>query len=85
MRVLVDQAVDALLVAAGAQRDRDQGLRLAALEHGRAVDARQQVDLAADRAQRLVVAAVGPGAGEDQVADDLLFQVVPGRAEAARP
>ena len=45
LRVLVDQAVDPLLVAAGAERDGDQGLRLAALEHGRAVHARQHVDL----------------------------------------
>ena len=79
LRVLVEQAVDALLVAAGAERDRDQGLRLAALEHGRAVDARQHVDLALDVARSvLLVAAVGPRAGEDQVADDLLLQVVPG-------
>ena len=84
LRVLVDQAVDALLVAAGAQRDRDQGLRLAPLEHGRAVDARQHVDLALDRPQGLGVAAVGPRAGQDQIADDPLFQRVPGVGQGAR-
>ena len=77
LAVLVDQAVDALLVAAGAERDRDQRLRLAALEHGRAVHPRQDVDLALDLPQRLVVAAVGPRAVEDQIADDASL---PGRA-----
>ena len=84
LRVLLDQAVDPLLVAAGAQRDRDQRLRLAALEQRRAVDPRQHVDLAVDRPQRLVVAAVGPGAGEDQVADHPALQLVPGRVEGLR-
>ena len=79
--ILVDQAVHALLVAAGAQGDGDQRLRLAALEDGRAVHARQHVDLAVDRPQRLAVAAVGPRARQNQVADDVLFQVVPGTAE----
>ena len=85
LRVFLDQAVDALLVAAGAQSDGDQGLRLAALEQGRAVDARQQVDLAGDRPERLVVAAVGAGAGEDLVADDARFQGFPGRRRTPRP
>ena len=48
LRVLLEQAIDALLVAAGAERDRDQGLRLATLEQGRAVNAGQQVDFAVD-------------------------------------
>ena len=43
-----DQAVDALLVAGGAQSGGDQGLRLAALEEGRAVRAGQNADFAGD-------------------------------------
>ena len=81
LRILLDQPVDALLVAAGAQRHGHQRLGLAALEHGRTVDPRQHVDLAGDRAQLLVAAAVGPGAGEDQVADDAAFQLLPGRGK----
>ena len=52
LRVFLDQPVDPLLVAARAQRDRHQRLGLAALEHGRAVHAGQNVDLASDRPQR---------------------------------
>ena len=65
----------------GAQRDGDQGLRFAPLEHGRAVRPRQHIDVAVDVAQRLAVAAVGPRAGQDQVADDALL---PDRARLAR-
>ncbi len=79
MRVLVEQAVDALLVARRAERDGDQRLRLAALEHGRAVHARQHVDLALDvRAGSLLSRPSGRVPAEDQVADDALFQLVPG-------
>ena len=81
LRVFLDQAVDALLVAAGAQGDGHQRLRLAALEQGRAVDPRQQIDLAGDRPERLVVAAVGPRAGEDLVAHDAGFERLPRRGE----
>ena len=80
LAVLVEQAVDPLLVARRAERDGDQGLRLAPLEDGRAVHPRQHIDLALDVPQRAVIAAVGPRAAEDQVADDALFQVVPGGA-----
>ena len=68
LRVLLDQAVNALLIAAGAEGDGDHRLRLAALEQGRAVHPRQQIDLAGNRAECLVVAAVGTGAGKDLVA-----------------
>ena len=89
LRILVDQAVDPLLVLAGAERDRDQGLGLAALEERRAVHPGQQVDLAVDRTERLVVAAVGTLALEDQLADGPLLESVPdvrevGVADAAR-
>ena len=50
-----------------------QHLRLAALEQGRAVGAGEQAHLAQQRADGLVVAAVGALAVEDHVADDLLF------------
>ena len=66
-----------LLVAGGAQGHGDQGLGLAPLEEGRAVNAGQHVDLAGDVPQGLRVAPVGPGAGEDQVADHDFLQLVP--------
>ena len=69
--------VDPLLVAGGAQGHGDQGLGLAPLEQGRAVHPGQHVDLAGNLPQGLVVASVGPGAGEDQVADHDLLQLVP--------
>ena len=73
LAVLVHDAVDPLLVGAGAEHGRDQGLGLAALEEGRAVRAGQQADLALDRPQVLGAAAVGPLAVQDQLADDPLF------------
>lgn len=68
----------------GVQRDRHQGLRFAPLERRRAVDARQQVDLAGDRPEVLRAAAVRPPARKNQIADHPLFQVVPATAEALR-
>src|SRR5690606_27707227 len=56
--VLLDEPVDALLVLAGAERRRDDRLRLAAREERRAVRAREEAHLDADRADRLEVAAV---------------------------
>ena len=49
---------------------------------GRAVDARQDVDFAFDRANRRVIATVGTTAGEDQIANDALFEARPGAGEA---
>src|SRR5262249_44019279 len=66
--VLLRQPLDALLVAGGAQRRRDDGLRLAALEQRRAVDARPQADLAVQRPDLLGRAAVDALALADQVA-----------------
>ena len=73
LAVLVHDAVDPLLVGAGAEDGGDQGLGLAALEERRAVRAGQQADLALDRPQVLGAAAVGPLAVEDQLADDPLL------------
>ena len=42
LRILLEEAVDALLVAAGAEGDGGQRLGFAALEQGRAVHARQR-------------------------------------------
>ena len=70
--------------AAGAQHGRHQGLRLAALEQGRAVRARQQADLALDRPQVLGAAAVGPLAVEDQLADDPLLDRAEGGLDPRR-
>ena len=81
LRVLVVQAVDLLLVGDGAERRDDQRLRLAALEDGRAVRARQHADLAVDGANLLGVAAVDALAVEGQIADDAFLQGRPGLAE----
>ena len=81
---LVEQAFDALFVADGAERGRDQGLGLAALEQGRAVGARQQADFAVNGADFLEAAAVEPFAFEDQIAEDLFFQSREGRAHLDR-
>src|SRR6185437_10776809 len=78
--VLLDralEAVDELLVVAGAEGRNDQRLRLAAGEQRRAVGARQNADFRGDRANRLQVAAVDAVAGVEHVpADDLGLEVV---------
>ena len=66
----------------GSQRDRDQRLRFATLEQSRTVNAGQQVGFAVDAAQAGVVTTVGTGAGDDQIANDLFFQIVPNRFES---
>ena len=71
------QAVDVLLVLAGAERGDDHRLRLAAGKQGRAVRARQEAGFRDDRAYRLHVAAVDADAGvEDVPAHHLGLQVV---------
>ena len=62
------EAVDVLLVVAGAERRDHEGLRLAAREQRRAVRARQHVHFGQDRADGLEVAAVDAVAGADDVA-----------------
>src|SRR5690606_7233253 len=57
---LADQRVDLLLVTGGAERGRDDRLRLAALEQRRAVRARQEPDLAGDGTNGGGLAAVDP-------------------------
>ncbi len=78
---LVGQAVDALLVAGGAQRGGDQGLRFAAGEQGGAVRARQDADFAGDGPQILRRPAVDAFAFEDQVANDAFFEGLEGMAD----
>ncbi len=73
LAVLLDQAVDHLLVAAGAEGDGAHRLGFAAGEDGRAVHAGQNADLAGDRADVLKSAAIGANAGEDRLAGDLFF------------
>ena len=76
------EAVDVLLVVAGAEGRDHQGLRLAAGEQGRAVGARQDADFGNDRADGLQVAAVDAQAGvEDVPAHDLGLEVVEDLAE----
>ena len=89
LRILVDEAVHPLLILACAERDGDEGLSLATLEERRAVHPRQEVDIAMDRTERRVVAAVRPLAVEDVLANGLLLKGMPdvgevGVAEAAR-
>ena len=77
LRILVNEAIHPLLVLAGTERDGDEGLRLATLKERRAVHPRQQVDIAMDCAERRVVAAVGPLAIKDVLANGLLLQGMP--------
>ncbi len=71
------QAVDELLVLAGAERGDDHRLRFAAGEQGRAMRARQQADLRHDGAHGLHVAPVDADAAvEDVEPHDLGLQVV---------
>ena len=84
LAVLVHDAVDPLLVGAGAQHGGHQRLRLAALEDGRAVGPGQQADLALDRPQVLGPAAVGPLAVQDQLADDPLLDRAEGGLDPRR-
>jgi len=73
LAVLVNQAINQLLVGAGAECDGAHRLRLAAAEDGRAVNAREHADFAADGTDRVVVAAVRTNAGQDRVARHGLF------------
>ena len=74
---LAGERVDLLLVARGAERRRDGRLRLAALEERRAVDAREDADLAHDGADRLHVAAVDALAlAEHVLADDVVLALL---------
>ena len=74
---LAHQAVDLLLVGRGAERRRHDRLRLAALEEGAPVNAREEAGLAHDRAHGLAVAAVDALAlFEHHGADDRGFTVL---------
>ena len=84
LAVFVHDAVDPLLVGAGAEHGRHQGLGLAALEEGRAVRPGQETDLALDRPQVFGAAAVGPLAVEDQLADDPLLDRAEGGLDPGR-
>ena len=76
------EAVDVLLVLAGAERRHRQRLRLAAGEQRRAVRARQDAGFGHDRAHRLEVAAVDARAGvEDVPAHDLRLRVLEHRLD----
>ena len=73
LAVFVDETIDQLFVAAGAEGDGAHGLGLAAGEDGRAVHARQNSHLAGDRPDGLEIAPIGPHAGEDGLARHLLL------------
>ncbi len=71
---LARERVDLLFVARGAERRRHRSLGLAALEERRAVNAREDPDLAHDRANGRHVAPVDALAlGEHVVADDVVL------------
>ena len=76
------QAVDILLVLAGAERRNDERLGLAAGEQRRTVRARQDADFRDDLADRRQVAAVDAGLGvEDVPANDLGLQFLEHRGD----
>ena len=76
------QAVDELLVFAGAERGDDQSLRLAAREQGRAMGARQDADLRQNGTHRRQIAPVDAALVVENVpAHDLGLGVVEGFAD----
>jgi hypothetical protein len=76
------QAVDILLVLAGAEGGNDDGLGLAAGEQRRAVGARQKAHFRDDRAHGREITAVDAALGlEDGAADDLGLQRLEDRAD----
>src|SRR5690606_2190694 len=75
----VEDLVDALDVAAGAEGDLGEGLRLTAREDGRAVDAREVAHLAPDGADLVGAAAVEAAAlVEDHLAHDAALGLLEG-------
>src|SRR5204863_6729908 len=56
----------------------NERLSLATLKESRAVHTWQQVDLARDRPQRLVVAPIGSRTAEDRIANNAFLQLMPG-------
>ena len=81
---LLDRPVDPLGVAGRTECDRADRLGLTAGEDSRAVDAGQQVDDARDVSQIGHAAAVEPRLViENQVSNDLLFEIVEGLGEGA--
>ena len=80
--VLVEQAIDPLFVARGAERDGDEGLRFATLEHGRAVHAGEHIDFAIDLPQRVVlIATVGRVPAMIKSRTTCFDQIMPGDRE----
>lgn len=76
------QAVDILLVFAGAEGGNDDRLGFAAGEQRRTVRARQETDFRHDRTDGFEVAAVDAALGvEDVPADDLRLQMLEDRAD----
>ena len=76
VHLAVDQ-LDLLLVVGGAEGRGDQGLRLAAGEHGRAVGPRQHADVGGDGPDLVELAAVQPlAAFEDLVPQHPLLQAL---------
>src|SRR5581483_8198925 len=73
---LAEERVDALLIPRRAERRRDQRLGLSAREHGRAVNARQEADVAADRSHVGEAAAVEALlVAHDHLPDGLVLEV----------
>ena len=81
LAVFVDEAVNHLFVAAGAEGNGAHGLGFAAGEDGRAVNAGKDADFAGDRADAVIIATIGADAGEDCFAGDLLLDFDEDRAD----
>ena len=74
-RLVLEEEIEALLVFLGAERGGDERLRLAAGEESRAVNARQNADLAGDLANLVEGASIGATAADEHVvAEDALAQ-----------
>src|SRR6185312_1520175 len=83
--LVAEQRVELLLVVLGAQRHRDERLRLATGEQRRAVRARQHAGLDRDRADLVGIAAVDALAGRQRVpAGPLLLDLAERRVDVLR-
>src|SRR5260370_37943685 len=75
--ILLEEQVEALHVSLGAGSQRGKGLRVAAGEERRAVDAREQANCARDMANLVESAAIGTAAlVENVVAEDVLAKTL---------
>ena len=84
LRVFLRKPVNPLLITGGSEGHGDQRLCFASLENGTAVYPRQDVNMAFDGSERLAVATVWASAGENQVTDNVFFEIMPLLGEVRR-